>query len=66
MRIALILLACVSVGWAQEKVLRIPIRADGPKTLDPVRGSTQYEAEVCEQVYETLIQYNYLARPLRL
>jgi len=66
MRIALVLLACASLGWAQEKVLRIPIRADGPKTLDPVRGSTQYEAEVCEQVYETLVQYNYLARPLRL
>jgi len=66
MRIALILLACVSVGWAQERVLRIPIRADGPKTLDPVRGSTQYEAEVCDQVYETLLQYNYLADPLKL
>jgi ABC-type transport system substrate-binding protein len=62
----LILLACASLGWAQEKVLRIPVRADGPKTLDPVRGSTQYEAEVCEQVYETLLQYNYLSDPLRL
>lgn len=66
MRLALILLACASIGWAQEKVLRIPVRADGPKTLDPVRGSTQYEAEVCEQVYETLLQYNYLEEPLRL
>jgi oligopeptide transport system substrate-binding protein len=66
MRLLAFLLAFAPLVSAQEKVLRIPIRADGPKTLDPVRGSTQYEAEVCEQVYETLVQYNYLAEPLRL
>ncbi len=63
MRLLAVLLAFASLATAQEKVLRIPIRADGPKTLDPVRGSTQYEAEVCEQVYETLVQYSYLEYP---
>jgi len=66
MRIALVILACASLGLAQEKVLRLPIRSDGPKTLDPVRGSTQYEAQVCEQIYETLFQYSYLAETPRL
>lgn len=63
MRLLSILLVLASLAAAQEKVLRVPIRADGPKTLDPVRGSTQYEAEVCEQVYETLVQYSYLEYP---
>jgi oligopeptide transport system substrate-binding protein len=55
-----------SEGPAARKVLRIPVVTDGPKSLDPVRGSSQYEAEVCEQVYQTLLQYNYFADPLRL
>lgn len=49
-----------------EKVLSIPIRAAGPGSLDPVRGSTQYDNRACSLVYETLLQYKYLARPLAL
>jgi ABC-type transport system substrate-binding protein len=66
MRLAAFLLAFASLASAQEKVLKLPIRSDGPKSLDPVRGATQYESEVCDQVYETLLQYNYLDDPLRL
>ena len=36
---------------------------DGPKTLDPVRGSTVYDNRAASQVYETLLQYKYLVRP---
>ncbi len=51
---------------AQNKVLRIPMSTDGPGTLDPVAGSTQYENRICSMIYETLLQYKYLKRPLEL
>jgi ABC-type transport system substrate-binding protein len=50
----------------QLRVLQLPIRTDGPKSLDPVRGSTVYDNVACAQVYETLLQYKYLKRPLEL
>lgn len=46
-----------------RKVLTVPMRTDGPKSLDPVRGSTQYDNIACAQIYETLLQYRYLNRP---
>ena len=45
---------------------RFVIRADGPKSFDPIRGSTQYENRCASQVYETLLQYKYLKRPFEL
>lgn len=42
-----------------EKVLQLPIRTDGPKTLDPVQGSTQYDNMACSQIYETLMENCY-------
>ncbi len=53
-------------GDVSGKILRIPMASDGPKTLDPVRGSTVYENRCASQVLETLLQYNYLARPFEL
>lgn len=50
----------------QEKVIRVPMTTNGPKTLDPVSGSTTYENRCCSQVYQTLVQYKYLKRPLEL
>lgn len=50
----------------RAKVLQLPIRTDGPKSLDPVKGSTQYDNQACAQVYETLVQWKYLVRPLTL
>jgi len=47
-------------------VLRIPMATDGPKSLDPVRGSTVYESTVCGHIYDTLLQYKYLVRPPEL
>ncbi len=66
--IALLLLSCISCARVEEqgKVLRLPLRADDPKSLDPVQGSTAYDNMATCQVYETLVQYKYLVRPLEL
>lgn len=45
---------------------RIPMRSDGPKSLDPIRGSTVYENQCASQIVETLLQYKYLKRPFEL
>lgn len=42
-----------------QKVLQLPIRTDGPKSLDPARGSTTYDNMACVQVYETLLVNKY-------
>ena len=53
-------------GAPPSKVLHVPMRTDGPKSLDPTRCSTQYEHQAIVQVYDTLLQYEYLTRPPRL
>jgi len=61
--LAVVVLAA-PVALAQgPKVVQLPIRTDGPKSLDPVRGSTTYDNMACSQVYETLLEYKYLVRP---
>jgi peptide/nickel transport system substrate-binding protein len=72
--VALLLLSALAACWARvpgqatgdEIVLNLPIRAAGPGSLDPVRGSTTYDNQACSLVYETLLQYRYLKRPLEL
>jgi oligopeptide transport system substrate-binding protein len=51
---------------AGDKVFVYPIRSSGPGSMDPVRGSTTYDNQACSLVYETLLQYKYLKRPLEL
>lgn len=41
------------------KVMQLPIRTDGPKSLDPVEGSTTYDNMACVQFYETLLTNSY-------
>jgi len=48
------------------KVVHRPMRSDGPKSMDPVRGSTTYDNQAISQIYDTLLQYKYLARPPQL
>ncbi|MFT7669936.1 MAG: oligopeptide transport system substrate-binding protein [Planctomycetota bacterium] len=48
------------------KVFNYPIRSAGPGSMDPIRGSTTYDNQACSMVYETLLQYKYLKRPLEL
>lgn len=49
-----------------EKVGHFPMRSEGPKTLDPVLGSTQYDNLCSGQIIDTLVQYKYLKRPFEL
>jgi oligopeptide transport system substrate-binding protein len=63
--VAVCLLALPALGQP-GKVIQLPIRTDGPKSLDPVRGSTVYDNVACSQIYETLLEYKYLVRPLEL
>ncbi|MCC6906821.1 MAG: hypothetical protein IT430_02665 [Phycisphaerales bacterium] len=53
-------------GDVAEKVLRLPMTTDGPKSLDPIVGSTTYENRCCSQIFDTLVQYKYLKRPFEL
>ena len=47
------------------KVMQLPIRTDGPKSLDPVEGSTTYDNMACAQFYETLLTNQY-ANPMEM
>ncbi|MCC5823472.1 MAG: ABC transporter substrate-binding protein [Phycisphaerales bacterium] len=47
------------------KVLQLPMRTDGPRSIDPGRGSTTYDAMAASQFYETLLVNNY-ADPTQL
>lgn len=55
--------ATPAAAQSAEKFARLPIRADGPKSLDPAKGSTTYDNQVICQIYETLLQIKYLVRP---
>ena len=48
------------------KILRLPVDSSGPVSLDPVQGSSQHDSRCVSQIYETLVQYKYLQRPLEL
>lgn len=49
-----------------EIVLHLPMTTAGPNSLDPVRGSSQYDNKACNYVYESLLEYEYLHRPFKL
>ena len=51
---------------SDRQILRLPMRTDGPKSLDPAQGSTKYDNICCSQVYEQLLQFKYLVRPFEL
>ncbi len=49
-----------------RKILRLPIASAGPQTMDPAQVSRADEKCCVAQIYETLVQYKYLKRPLEL
>src|SRR5262249_23455539 len=57
------LIGCTKGSEAPENSLNIPIPAN-LKSLDPVQSSDAYTDEVVPNIYETLLEYNYLKRPL--
>jgi len=58
----------VASGGGEDgfKLVRTPITTSGPRSLDPVSGSSTYDNRAVVQVYETLLQYSYFKRPLTL
>ena len=62
-RLSLLLVAaCIALAAAPalaQKVLQLPMRTDGPKSLDPAFGSTQYDNIAASQLYETLVTFKY-------
>ena len=69
--VGLVLLAALvgcgtQAGPTDEKVIHLPIVSSGPNSLDPVKGSSQYDSKATSYVYQTLLQYEYLRRPLKL
>jgi oligopeptide transport system substrate-binding protein len=51
--------ASSSTRTGGEVVLALPVRTDGPKSLDPVEGSTTYDNMATVQLYETLLVNKY-------
>lgn len=61
----LVALVLAAAGVRAETVLQLPIRTDGPKSLDPVQGSTTYDNMACVQIFETLLVNQY-ADPFKI
>jgi len=62
---ALIALIAAQAAWAQEKILRVTFQA-AETGFDPVRIHDYYSGTVVEAIYDTLLTYDYLARPSKL
>src|SRR5437764_12922412 len=60
-------LLCSAAAWAQggTKILRVTFQA-AETGFDPVRIHDYYSGHVLEAVYDTLLTYDYLARPAKL
>lgn len=52
-------LTAASLPAVAQKVLQLPMRTDGPKSLDPAFGSTQYDNIAVSQIFETLVTFKY-------
>ncbi len=63
---ATLLVACATLpAAAQKKVLHIAFRV-AETGFDPQRVFDRYSVGVCENIFEGLLTYDYLARPARL
>src|SRR3954470_18410044 len=60
-------LLCAQAAWSQNgnKILHITFQA-AETGFDPVRVHDYYSGHVLEAVYDTLLTYDYLARPAKL
>src|SRR5258708_35100902 len=63
--LAILLVAVAPATLAQNEVLRIHFQA-GETGFDPVRTHDYYSGHVLEAVFDTLLTYDYLARPAKL
>lgn len=62
---AAFLAAAATVGSAQQKVLRTQFRT-AETGFDPQQRDDRYSVGVMENIFEPLLTYDYLARPVRL
>src|SRR4051812_13610028 len=63
--LAVLLLLAAAPAFAQNKVLRVTFQA-AETGFDPVRVTDYYSSMIIEAVYDTLLSYDYLARPAKL
>src|SRR5438552_8843437 len=63
--LAILLIAAAPAVLAQNKILRLTFQA-GETGFDPVRVHDYYSGHVLEAVFDTLLTYDYLARPAKL
>ena len=69
-RLAMLALATLALALAlpadaQKKVLRMAFRT-AETGFDPVRAYDRYSVGICENLFEPLLTYDYLARPVKL
>lgn len=60
-----VLAACTGSSNVPDNSLSIPLRIN-LKTLDPAQASDEATSEVMPQIFESLLQYHYLKRPLEV
>jgi ABC-type transport system substrate-binding protein len=60
-----LLAAGPAAAAVEKKVLRMSFRT-AEEGFDPQRVSDRYSVGICENLYEPLLTYDYLARPVRL
>jgi oligopeptide transport system substrate-binding protein len=58
-------LAVAAPAAAQKKVLHVAFPA-GEAGFDPQRAYDRYSVGICENIFEPLLTYDYLARPVKL
>ena len=65
--LALVALVAAQAAWAQpeSKILRVTFQA-AETGFDPARVHDYYSGMVIEAIYDTLLTYDYLARPAKL
>src|SRR6185503_7642884 len=63
--LAAALVPAAAPAAAQKKVLRVAFPA-GEAGFDPVRAYDRYSVGICENIFEPLLTYDYLARPMKL
>src|SRR5437868_14464396 len=63
--LAVVLLVVAPPLFAQSKILRVTFQA-AETGFDPVRVTDYYSGMIIEAIYDTLLGYDYLARPAKL
>lgn len=63
--VLLVLLPCIAQAADPRKVLRIAYPS-AERGFDCVRESDEFTGSLCDHIFDSLLQYDHLARPIRL